>query len=314
MTISSEIAAPSVDDPYDTYMCELVREGLLIPSGVPGVVGRGGVFEDVLQRFDRFVTRMGAAEGATVMRFPSIMPRAHFEQSGYLKSFPQLIGSVFSFTGNEHDHNDLLRMLNRGEDWSKRLTPTDVVLTPAACYPVYPIAAARGPLPGGGLQFDIEADVFRHEPSRSLDRLQSFRMREFVRIGSAHEILLFREQWLAKSPALAADLGVPFTIEVANDPFFGRVGQVMAISQRQQALKFELLIRYHASAAPTACMSFNYHRDHFGQAWSIRDDRGETAHTGCVAFGIDRLAVALFAVHGLDLKKWPAPTQVALAL
>ena len=58
------------------------------------------------------------------------------------------------------------------------------MLSPAACYPVYPIAAARGALPAGGLLFDIEADVFRHEPSRSLDRLQSFRMREFVRIGT----------------------------------------------------------------------------------------------------------------------------------
>ena len=34
--------------------------------------------------------------------------------------------------------------------------------------------------------------------------------------------------------------------------------------------------------------------------WNIRDVRGEHAHTSCVAFGIDRLVVALFAVHGLD--------------
>ena len=56
-------------------------------------------------------------------------------------------------------------------------------------------------------------------------------------------------------------------------------------------------------------MSFNYHREHFGQVWGIHDDKGELAHTSCVAFGIDRLTVALFAIHGLDLKKWPAVTQ-----
>jgi seryl-tRNA synthetase len=179
---------------------------------------------------------------------------------------------------------------------------------------VYPIVAARGQLPAGGLQFDIEADVFRHEPSRSLDRLQSFRMREFVRVGSPQEILEFRESWMAKAPLLAADLSLPFTIDVANDPFFGRVGQVMAISQRQQALKFELLIPYYSGASPTACMSFNYHRDHFGHVWNIHDNQGELAHTSCVAFGIDRLTVALFANHGLDLRKWPAVTRAALAL
>jgi seryl-tRNA synthetase len=61
-------------------------------------------------------------------------------------------------------------------------------------------------------------------------------------------------------------------------------------------------------------MSFNYHREHFGQVWGIRDDKGELAHTSCVAFGIDRLAVALFANHGVDLKTWPAQTRAALEL
>jgi hypothetical protein len=113
---------------------------------------------------------------------------------------------------------------------------------------------------------------------------------------------------------LAQELGLPFAIDVANDPFFGRVGQVMAVSQRQQALKFELLVPYHATATPTACMSFNYHREHFGNVWGIYDDQGEKAHTSCVAFGIDRLAVALFAVHGLDVARWPAGTRQALVL
>jgi hypothetical protein len=185
-------------------------------------------------------------------------------------------------------------------------------LSPAACYPVYPIAAERGRLPEGGLLFDIEADCFRHEPSPHLDRLQSFRMREFVRIGSPQEILEFRERWIARSPEIAGDLGLPHTIDVASDPFFGRVGQVMAISQRQQALKFELLIPFHATATPTACMSFNYHREHFGTVWGIHGRNGETAHTSCVAFGIDRLTVALFAVHGVDLAQWPERTRQAL--
>jgi seryl-tRNA synthetase len=61
-------------------------------------------------------------------------------------------------------------------------------------------------------------------------------------------------------------------------------------------------------------MSFNYHREHFGNVWNIRDEHGATAHTSCVAFGIDRLTVALFAVHGLDVARWPTVTRQALAL
>jgi seryl-tRNA synthetase len=288
-------------------------DALFKPMGVDGVYARTALYVDLVERLESYITRQRDPK-AEIMRFPPVMSRTQLEKSGYLKSFPNLLGCVCALHGSEASIRSAVERYDNGGDWTTSLTSSDLVLSPAACYPVYPIAAARGALPGGGLQFDIEADVFRHEPSRSLDRLQSFRMREFVRIGAPDEIVEFREKWMAKAPLLAAELGLPHTIDVANDPFFGRVGQVMAVSQRQQALKFELLIPYYPGASPTACMSFNYHREHFGQVWGIKDEKGELAHTSCVAFGIDRLAVALFANHGLDLKKWPAATRAALAL
>jgi hypothetical protein len=48
--------------------------------------------------------------------------------------------------------------------------------------------------------------------------------------------------------------------------------------------------------------------------WGLRDDRDDPAHTGCVAFGKDRLVVALFANHGLDVAHWPGATRRTLAL
>jgi hypothetical protein len=59
-------------------------------------------------------------------------------------------------------------------------------------------------------------------------------------------------------------------------------------------------------------MSFNYHRDHFGTTWDIRDANGEPAHTGCVAFGMDRLAVAMFHTNETDLAKWQAEVRALL--
>ena len=300
-------------DSSSPYPLAHLADQLFKPMGVDGVYARTALYVDLVERLEQYITRQRDPQ-AEVMRFPPVMSRTQLEKSGYLKSFPNLLGCVCALHGSEASIRSAVERYDNGGDWTSSLTSSDLVLSPAACYPVYPIAAARGALPPGGLQFDIEADVFRHEPSSSLDRLQSFRMREFVRIGAPDEIVQFREQWMARAPRLAADLGLPHTMEVANDPFFGRVGQVMAVSQRQQALKFELLIPYYRGASPTACMSFNYHREHFGQVWGIRDEKGELAHTSCVAFGIDRLAVALFANHGLDLKKWPAATRSALAL
>ena len=281
--------------------------------GVDGVYARTELYVHLVERLEAYITRQ-RDPNAEIMRFPPVMSRKQLEKSGYLKSFPNLLGCVCALHGSEASIREAVDRHDNGGDWTTSLTSSDLVLSPAACYPVYPIVAARGQLPAGGVQFDIEADVFRHEPSMSLDRLQSFRMREFVRIGSPQEIVEFRESWMARAPKLADDLGLPYTLDVANDPFFGRVGQVMAVSQRQQALKFELLIPYYANASPTACMSFNYHREHFGQVWGIHAVDGELAHTSCVAFGIDRLAVAMFANHGVELKTWPARTRSALEL
>jgi seryl-tRNA synthetase len=292
---------------------EAVWTALFRPLGVDGVYGRSGLYTDVLQGLEAFVSR-NRPSGAEVLRFPPVMSRSQLEKSGYLKSFPNLLGCVCALHGTQAEIRAAADAHEAGGDWTESLAPSDLVLSPAACYPVYPIAAARGPLPPNGGLFDVEADCFRREPSRALDRLQSFRMREFVRIGSPEAIQAFREQWMARAQELAAELGLPCRLDIANDPFFGRVGQVMAVAQRQQSLKFELLIPYHDGATPTACMSFNYHRDHFGVTWDLRDAQGEPAHTACVAFGMDRLVVALFCIHGIDLARWPAPTRLALGL
>jgi len=197
-----------------------------------------------------------------------------------------------------------------------RLSPqaTNLVLSPAACYPVYPIAASRGQLPQGGLRFDVAADCFRREPSRHLDRLQSFRMREYVCIGTPDDVSAFRDRWMERAQGIARDLGLTFRVDYASDPFFGRVGQMKAVSQKQQSLKFELLVPLRSEEQPTACMSFNYHREHFGTTWDIQDANGEPAHTGCVAFGMDRLAVAMFHTHGAEPATWPSKVRDLLAM
>ena len=298
-------------DPYAAFMGELVREGLLIPSGVPGVVGRGGLFEDVLQRLDQLITRMGSGEQATVMRFPSIIPRAHFERSGYLKSFPQLIGSISSFTGGEHDHRNLLRMLDRGDDWSKPLTATDVVLTPAACYPVYPVFSGQV-VPKGGILVDVLTTCFRHEPSNDPARMQMFRQREYVLIGDPAAVRAHRDLWLARGMQMLDEVKLRAREEIANDPFFGRAGRMLAGNQRDQALKFELLVPICSEEAPTACVSCNYHEDHFGHAFDITLEDGSAAHTACVGFGLERISLALFKQHGFDIGKWSAGVRQAL--
>jgi seryl-tRNA synthetase len=292
---------------------ESVRAAIFHRIGADGVYARTGLYETVLQGLTAYITRQ-RDERAEVLQFPPVMSRSQLEKSGYLKSFPNLLGCVCALHGSEADIRAAADSHESGGNWTSSLAPSDLVLSPAACYPVYPLVAQRGRLPREGRIFDVAADCFRREPSLSLDRLQSFRMREFVRIGTPETIQDFREQWMSRAQQLAAELALPCELDVANDPFFGRVGQMMAVSQRQQSLKFELLIPYYDGARPTACMSFNYHRDHFGLTWGIESEEGAPAHTSCVAFGMDRLTVALFCIHGVQLARWPASAKRALGL
>jgi seryl-tRNA synthetase len=292
---------------------QLFAGGVLQPMSIDGIHARSGKYESVVMGLADFITRH-REEGTEVFRFPPVMSRQHIERHGYLKSFPNLLGCVCGLHGTEQEIRAAADSHYKGEDWTKALAPNDLVLTPAACYPVYPIAAARGPVPQDGYLFDVAADCFRREPSKDVDRLQSFRMREYVRIGTPEQIGAFRERWIKRATGMTETLGLPYRIDQASDPFFGRTGQMMAIAQFEQCLKFELLIPTHSAEKPTACMSFNYHLDHFGTTWDLRDAAGEPMHTGCVAFGMDRLAVAMFAVHGLDPAKWPAGVRSAIGL
>ena len=295
-----------IDDRLVTLM-----EALFHPTGVPGVYGRKGVYEDAVERLGRFVSAH-REEGVEVLRFPPVMSRRTLERSGYLKSFPNLLGCLCALGGSDEDIRAAVGAFEAGEDWTDALEAGDLVLTPAACYPVYPIAARRGPLPRGGLRFDVASDCFRREPSHHADRFQTFRMREYVCIGSPEDVAGFRSRWIERAKGMADRLGLPYEVDQANDPFFGKVGVMMAAMQKRDALKFELLVPVRSAEKPTACMSFNNHKDHFGEVWGLRDAGGGVAHTGCVAFGMDRLAVALFATHGTDPAGWPAGVREAL--
>jgi seryl-tRNA synthetase len=290
---------------------ESISHALFQPMGADGVYARTAVYEQVIEALASLVSRH-REPNTEILRFPPVMSRRLLEKSGYLKSFPHLLGCVSCLHGNEIEIGAAVEKFDAGADWSTALAPADLVLSPAACYPVYPLAASRGPVPASGLIFDVACDCFRREPSRHLDRLQSFRMREYVRIGTPEEINDFRARWMTLASRIADGLGLPHRIEQASDPFFGRGGKMMAVSQVEQSLKFELLIPVRSAEQPTACMSFNYHRDHFGT--TLRTAAGEVAHTGCVAFGMDRLAVALFAAHGVELAKWPASVRETLTI
>jgi seryl-tRNA synthetase len=292
----------------------LVAHGHLILSGVPGVYGRGSDFEAIRTGFDGHVSRVATAAGETpeTLRFPPVLPRRQLEDLGYLESFPHLAGAVFAFEGTEAQARAQAQRAGAHEDWSEHQCMSDLVLMPAVCYPVYPAVARRGALPEGGVTIDPGGSyAFRKEPSGDPARLQMFHMRELVRIAEPETVQAWRDGWRDRALELLRGLGLDADFDVASDPFFGRSGRMMAASQREQALKFEILVQI-AGPEPTAVASFNYHQDHFSGLYGIQTADGAPAHTACLGFGHERIVIALLNTHGLDVQTWPAEVRDAL--
>lgn len=297
------------DDPV-AFKNALIERGFMLPSGVRGVSGFGPQFEDILQRFNALVSRIAADDKAEELTFPPVVPRALIEKMGYLGNFPHLIGSVHSFFGTDAQARAMLEKSEAGERWEDALDITDVMMTPAACYPVYPLFSGKLN-PNGRLVTTLNW-IFRHEPSDEPTRFQSFRMREFIRVGSEDVVVQWRDQWLERARDLLLSLGLAVESDIANDPFFGRVGKMMAANQRDQKLKFELKVPVISTTNPTAICSFNWHQEHFSSKFGIRDANDQLAQTACLGFGLERVTLALLKTHGLDLSTWPTPVRALL--
>lgn len=264
------------------------------------------------RRLDALLSDPAAADGAESLRFPPLLPRRRLEEAGYLANFPHLAGSVFAFEGNEAEAKVQAARAARHEDWGEFQRMTDLVLVPAACYPVYPAIAARGALPRGGALVDTgAAGVFRREASQDPGRRQMFHMHELVRIGEPDVVRQWRDQWAQRGLDILNGLGLAAELKIANDPFFGRRARLLVANQRDEALKLEVLVQI-AGPEPTAVASFNLHRDHFGNAFGIELADGDVAHTACLGFGQERIVLALLTTHGFDPSDWPAEVRSRL--
>lgn len=297
-------------DPYERFRAELFEAGLLVDTGVAGLYLRSGTFESIVRGIDQLVSEAGADYRAPALHFPLVMARSTFERSDYMRSFPDLMGSIHVFEGGDVEHAQLLQRIEDGLDWADLLAATDVVLCSAACHPLY--ATCSGKLPEGGMRYEIFGNCFRHEPSVDPARMQAFRQHEFVYLGTPEGARGHRDEWVDRGLAVLARIGLHAEAVVANDPFFGRAGRILAMGQRAEVLKYELVHPVCSVENPTAIVSANCHLDHFSTPFGIQTADGELAHTACVGFGVERITLALLATHGLEPNLWPTEVREAL--
>ncbi|MGH7587115.1 MAG: aminoacyl--tRNA ligase-related protein [Gemmatimonadota bacterium] len=245
----------------------------------PGRIVFRGSAESLLRYFDSVALGWGAAMAGVEQSFPSLLSIETLARAGC----------------------------------SVDAAPGKSVMPPAVCYHAY-----------GGLEearlgraprlLTARGRCFRNEPDLDppLGRLRVFEMREIVALGNRSDVERFRQDMIDRVRDFVSELGLEGRIELASDPFFlqdpGR-----RLMQQVLPLKYELRLTLDESGHTCAVASFNHHADFFGRRFRIRLPSGATAHSGCVAFGLERWVLAFLAQHGLDERTWPATVREPLA-
>jgi seryl-tRNA synthetase len=183
-------------------------------------------------------------------------------------------------------------------------SPFSVLLAPSVCFHWY--AWLAGEKLTHPRTITALGKCFRYESTTlsGLERLWDFSMRELVFVGEAEQVGNWRSAILEAARHLLEELGLDFEIATATDPFFVDSYVSQAAFQRGFELKYELLCTLPYRNKQLAVGSINYHQDFFGRSFGI-DVRGSPAHTGCIGFGLERLALAVLSQHGTEPAGWP---------
>jgi len=286
-----------------------IQDDRPVPTMAPGVYLYPGSFETIIGLLRTGITALAAGQPFRRLAIPPVISRRTIERAGYVKTFPQLLGTVHSYTGDAKTWGKLMPLVDDGGPWHSEQAISDLVLLPAACYPVYQTLLEQQL--DGPRKFHVEANCFRQEATSETGRLRTFRMVELVTAGTEDYCLDYRDHWLKRVESWFTALGLDVTIEVADDPFFGPGKKLYQAAQRMQELKFELRVPV-AENLVQAIASANFHKDHFGEAFDFTVD-GAVGNTACMAFGMERVAFALTHRHGNDPERWPADVLAAIA-
>jgi len=288
---------------------ELLARGEMFQEA-SGIYTLGPLMTRLIAFFDGQFTELADSFGATSYRFPTLIPARYLERVNYFRAFPHSLTFVTHLREDLDTIDDFSQHaacdehgLNTPPD---SFSKTQTLLSPAVCYHLY-FSLADKPLPGSGLVATAVGNCFRYESINlaSLERMWNFTMREVIFVGLKDFVLQNRETGRERMRGFFEKIGLAYRVESANDPFFIGEFKKQAAFQSAFQLKFEIRARLPFKDSTLAVGSYNYHQDFFGRSLNITLPDGSPAHTGCIAFGLERMAFAFLAQYGLDEARWP---------
>jgi seryl-tRNA synthetase len=280
-----------------------------------GVFALGPLVTRLIEYFESRFLELANSFNAQPYRFPTLIPARYLERVNYFRAFPHSLTFV-THLREDLDIIDHFAQHASCDDHGNLTVPLEsfahiqTLLSPAVCYHLY-FGLADQNLSEGQVVATAVGNCFRYEAINltSLERMWNFTMREVIFVGSRDFVLESRETARLRMRRVFEEIGLAYRVESANDPFF--IGEFSKQSAFQTAfqLKFEIRASLPYKGNTLAVGSYNYHQDFFGRNLNITLPNGTPAHTGCVAFGLERMAFAFLAQYGLNPHEWPTHLQ-----
>lgn len=273
----------------------------------PGLFRFGASSSSILRFLDWMVLRDFAAPfGATEETYPNVIPIEKLSKTGHFSSFPEHLHFVTHLC---EDLDILDSFASRAEGGADQIVPkasefagAELVHNPATCYHCY--AAREGSPLDENTVVTAVTQCHRYESSnhQQFGRLMEFSLREVVFLGDPDFVRDQREEVLRRVQDWVERWQLFGQLVPANDPFFTNDFAPKAQQQRRLAMKYEYVADL-GDETDIAVLSSNLHGPTFGKAFDIKQN-GRVVSTGCLGFGLERLAMALMVQHGPSPQTW----------
>ncbi|GIT91706.1 amino acid--[acyl-carrier-protein] ligase [Jannaschia pagri] len=285
----------------------------------PGNYGLSGDFLSVVEALDNAISEMASKLGAVPQSFPVLLPISSLIENASIRNFPQQALLTSRITSRWHSEiSDWPRLISEEESIRRlddMVEASGAALSPTICYHCFE-ALKNTELDHESATFTALGMCHRHESDHggSLDRLNSFRMREIVFFGDNDMVENSRVKVILDCIEMFRRLDLSFELKTADDPFFKEKIEIDPEMAFIDNLKHELRVKLPYLGQDVACMSFNNHQHMLTSIYAIRRKSGGKVSSGCVGIGYERTAFALFSQHGLHLKEWPTKVKTSLNL
>jgi seryl-tRNA synthetase len=293
-------------DPMD----ELLARGEIYEEET-GVFVFGPLVSRLVDFFESRFLMLADEFEAKPYRFPTLISAKMLDRVDYFSAFPHSLTFATHLREDLDVINHFAHEARVEEDGlnapAESFSKFTVLNSPAVCYHLY-FSLADHPLPDGKLIATAVGNCFRFESTNmnSMERMWNFTMREVIFVGSKDFVLGNRETSRQIMEKIFEEIGLVYHVETANDPFFVGEFRKQAAFQTAFQLKYEIRAKLPFKDSTLAVGSYNYHQNFFGRHLDITLPDGNPIHTGCTAFGLERIVYAFLAQFGFDQDNWPA--------